>query len=151
MHTLVAILLLVGTLNTHAAIDQRQAKIFRLMELTHVSEEITPEKFRKQTMQFMPKQAKESREMRQAFERSIGQLIAKIDIEAIKEEVALLYETHYTEEDIDALIAFYSTPAGQKVLSKNSIIIEEARKVGIRAVEKAAVALKEDAEKKEAK
>jgi hypothetical protein len=41
-----------------------------------------------------------------------------------------VYDKHLTEEDLDALIAFYSTPTGQKIIKSLPEIMKESMNVG---------------------
>lgn len=42
-----------------------------------------------------------------------------------------LYDKHYTAEDVKALIAFYSTPIGRKVIAVTPSLAQESMQVGI--------------------
>jgi hypothetical protein len=50
-------------------------------------------------------------------------------IEAIMQDMVPVYQKHLTESDVNDLIAFYSSPVGQKVLREMPTIISEAMQV----------------------
>lgn len=41
-----------------------------------------------------------------------------------------IYDKHFTEEDINALVAFYDTPVGKKMVEKLPLIMQESITVG---------------------
>ncbi len=45
-------------------------------------------------------------------------------------ELALVYQKHYTQEEIKALTVFYESPLGQKLLEKTPIVQQESFAVG---------------------
>jgi hypothetical protein len=45
-------------------------------------------------------------------------------------QMAAIYAKHFTAEDLRALVAFYSTPAGQKALKALPLITQEAAGLG---------------------
>lgn len=64
---------------------------------------------------------------------------------------AQLYAKNYSEEELDALVAFYESPAGQSILKKQPQVMAQAmqlgqawgRQVALEALRKAAPAFKE--------
>lgn len=56
-----------------------------------------------------------------------------------------IYQKHYSEEDIQAILAFYKSPVGRRMVSSMPVVMQEAmqagqqwgRKIGERALEKA--------------
>ena len=44
--------------------------------------------------------------------------------------IAPIYNRHFTEEDLDAIIEFYNTPAGKKLGEKTPIITQESMTAG---------------------
>jgi hypothetical protein len=55
---------------------------------------------------------------------------AKIKASDMVEMVIPIYEKHLTPADIDAIIAFYSSPAGKRLVEKQPLILADTMKVG---------------------
>ena len=55
---------------------------------------------------------------------------AKLNVGEVLERIIPLYDKYYTLEDIRAVNAFYSSPAGQKVLSTLPQIMQESMQIG---------------------
>jgi hypothetical protein len=77
--------------------------------------------------------------------RSANPDIPKDEIEAFRQEILSLfdrampqfaasmkpiYKKHFDEADIDAMIAFYETPTGQKAIRKLPMLVQESMAVG---------------------
>ena len=48
-----------------------------------------------------------------------------ITVDEMLDDMAGIYHRHFTREDVDAYIAFYSTPAGQHLLQMTPIVMQE--------------------------
>ena len=46
----------------------------------------------------------------------------------LTDEVAKLYATHFTEKELKEILAFYSSPAGKKLLAQQPIVINSSMK-----------------------
>jgi len=44
--------------------------------------------------------------------------------------VVPVYDRNFTDAEIDGMLAFYSSPVGQKVLSKLPVVLQESMQVG---------------------
>jgi uncharacterized protein len=55
---------------------------------------------------------------------------ARFKPEEIVERLLPIYDKHFTKEEIDALIAFYQTPAGKKLATKQSVLQTDSMAVG---------------------
>lgn len=66
------------------------------------------------------------------------------------EAMVPIYQKHYTEGDINALIAFYSTPTGEKVLNEGPAITAEAMQTMMPIIEKQLGAIQERIQEKTA-
>lgn len=53
-----------------------------------------------------------------------------VGMDKLTPKIIPIYQKHLTEEDLDAIIAFYKTEAGQKLISKMPLILNEAIQVG---------------------
>ena len=56
--------------------------------------------------------------------------LSKINGEELKNIVVPIYDKYYTEEDIDALIAFYKSDIGKKVLQVTPMVTQESMEAG---------------------
>ena len=54
----------------------------------------------------------------------------KIDFKELSDLFAPLYDKYYTVEDLKAVNAFYSSPAGQKILATMPQLMTEAMQIG---------------------
>lgn len=50
----------------------------------------------------------------------------------IQEAVFPLYDKYYTEQELEDMIAFYSTPTGQKVIDKTPDLLAESQEAAVR-------------------
>jgi hypothetical protein len=48
----------------------------------------------------------------------------------IQEQAADLYTKYYTHDEVATLLAFYSTPVGQKVLATTPVLLQESVAIG---------------------
>lgn len=55
---------------------------------------------------------------------------AKKDMNSLLNDMAELYKKHYNENEVKALIKFYSSDLGKKILAKTPIIQQEAFRMG---------------------
>lgn len=52
------------------------------------------------------------------------------DLPALNQKIAAIYDQHFTQADIEALIQFYKTPSGQKYLQELPKVTRESYVVG---------------------
>lgn len=83
----------------------------------------------------------------QAFVTSfIGSYQKKFDVDQLTERLVALYDKHYSDEEIKALLQFYGSPLGQKVAAETPKIAREiqatSRTTGAKAAKEALQALK---------
>jgi hypothetical protein len=55
---------------------------------------------------------------------------AKMDVRELIEKIVPIYDKYYTIDDLRAVNAFYSSPAGQKILSTLPQVMQESMGVG---------------------
>jgi len=70
---------------------------------------------------------KVQKDIRNFYEKYIGW-------RAIHDDIAKIYAKHFTPKEIEDLIAFYSTPTGQKALRMLPQIMAEGRRIGLQKV-----------------
>lgn len=58
-------------------------------------------------------------------ERESEDLIKNFPLDEMLNEMIPIYQRHFTKSDIDAMIAFYSSPAGQKFLHETPAVTAE--------------------------
>lgn len=62
----------------------------------------------------------------QAFvNATISEYEKRYDVDRVTEQLVVLYDKHYTDEEIKGLLQFYGSPLGQKVASENPKIFRE--------------------------
>ncbi len=114
--------------------------IEKLMVALHTRErlQLSMEESRKQTKtmatQILRKELPESSEDELAeIQRMMDEMIDDIEkdyqFDAVLAEMVPIYQRHLTKSDSDQLIAFYSSPVGQKVLRELPAITSEAMQV----------------------
>jgi hypothetical protein len=68
-------------------------------------------------------------EQQAAFEQVMNKYMEKalniVDINDMLDDMARVYQRHVSRSDVDAFIAFYSSPAGQHLLAAQPIIVQE--------------------------
>jgi hypothetical protein len=57
-------------------------------------------------------------------------IMAEVDIDEIEEMVIPIYQKYLTEDDVKAINAFYTTPAGKKIISVQPSIMQESMTAG---------------------
>jgi hypothetical protein len=63
---------------------------------------------------------------REKLDQSMDKMLADMPINDILDAMRPVYAKHFTKGDIDALVAFYSTPVGKKTLAEMPAITGEA-------------------------
>ncbi len=113
---------LIGTAPAPATNDDRAQKIEELLVLTGSGD------LGVQVMEGMLVQ------MRQALPdvpaEWWGAFLEKVDPESLNALVVPIYEKHFSDEEIDAMLAFYRTPVGQSVVTKLPVIMQESMAAG---------------------
>ena len=56
--------------------------------------------------------------------------VEKVDPEELNEMVVPIYTKHLTAEEMEATIEFYRSPAGQSILRKMPVVVEESMQAG---------------------
>lgn len=52
------------------------------------------------------------------------------NIDFFEKEIITLYKKYYTAEDIDALLKFYKTPIGKKMIQVTPVLLQESMSIG---------------------
>jgi uncharacterized protein len=107
--------------------------IVRLFDAMHVKEQVHS------TMDLMAVQMKQiTREtLKERFPQASAEDFAKADaisdemlkdypIDGVVDDIVPVYQKHLTKDDVEAMLAFYSTPTGQKLLREQPQITTES-------------------------
>ena len=104
-----------------------RAKIVEFMEITGAKS------LGDQVMQAMVQQlSAEAQRANPNVPKRVHELVREVAIEVLKEhsdelfsKTAVLYEKHFTETEIDELIAFYRSPTGKKTIEVMPALLQE--------------------------
>ena len=127
----------------------KDADIRALMELTGARDQIqdavanSSEQYREKLLQTVPNGDKG-----QAFVTSfVNGYQKKFDVDQLTEQLVVIYDKHYTDEELKGLLQFYGSPLGQKVAGEAPKIAREiqaaSRTTGAKAAKEVLQALKE--------
>lgn len=111
---------------TTATADEHASKerdIRRLLEVTGAS------KLGAQMMTTMIQSFKQT--MPQAPSGFWDDFQKEIDMGELVEKIVPIYDRHLSDEDIRAAIAFYESPAGQRLITSQPVILQESMAVGM--------------------
>jgi hypothetical protein len=80
-----------------------------------------------------------------AFNKVMNQFMEKafniITIDEMLDDMTAIYQRHINRTDVDALIAFYSSPAGQHLLDAQPVIMQEYMPMVMKRVQERSTAL----------
>ncbi len=131
---MVVTLILFMPLFSHAENSVKQEKIEKIFELMDAEKMV--DSIYTQIDQLYAKMAEDlniEKEDRPVFERYMQKLSAlmreEMTWEKMKGPITEIYITHYTEEEIDALLAFYSSDEGRSILKKMPAVIQDSMKI----------------------
>ncbi len=92
-----------------------------------------------------PEGARMSPERQAALEKVTERYLEKAltlnSVDEMLDDMAAIYQRHFTREDVDAYIAFYSTPAGKHLLQMTPVIMQEYMPVVMQRVQERSKAL----------
>ncbi len=57
-------------------------------------------------------------------------VLAEVNADELENLIIPVYQKHFNDEDIKAINAFYDTPAGQKMIGKMPVIMQESMAIG---------------------
>jgi hypothetical protein len=112
-----------------AELDAKIEELMAMTNMTAMMRQIAPQIFSQITTVIrnaspdIPKNEIEAfrQEILSLFDRSMPQFTASMKP---------IYKKHFNEADIDAMIAFYETPTGQKAIRKLPMLMQESIAVG---------------------
>jgi uncharacterized protein len=117
-----------GTAKPASSIDPtKEADIRALLELVGARDQVqesvrqTAEQYREKILAAVPES-----ERGQAFvNTTINEYEKHYDVDRVNEQLVVLYDKHYTDEEIKSLLQFYGSPLGQKVAAESPKIFHE--------------------------
>jgi len=118
----------------------KDADIRSLMELIGAHDQVqeavsnSTEQYREKLLATVP-----NTEKGQAFVNSFADAYQKnFNVDEVTEQLAAIYDKHYTDEEIKTLLQFYGSPVGQKVAAETPKIAREIQAASRAAGAKAA-------------
>jgi hypothetical protein len=70
--------------------------------------------------------AAQKKELREKIEGIMGQALGPDAIKQMLEATIPVYQHHLTKADLQAMVAFYTSPVGQKILHEQSAMVQES-------------------------
>lgn len=99
----------------------------------------------------LPESARITPEQQAALDKLTSHFLEKATnlypVDEMLDDMAGIYQKHFTREDVDAYIAFYSTPAGQRLLQLTPVIMQEYVPVVMQRVQDRSKALTDEMSK----
>jgi len=109
------------------------AQVMKLLELLQVRDslEVTLEAVKKQMRnsaedQFRDKIMNPSPEQLKSIQAIVDDVFRDISADDMIKDVVPVYQKHLTRSDVRALVAFYSSPPGQKILREQPAMVRES-------------------------
>ena len=114
--------------NGNPSVDPaKESDIRALLELIGARDQVqdsvkqSAEQYREKLLATVP-----NNERGQAFvNAAINEYEKKYDVDHVTEQLVVLYDKHYSAEEIKGLLQFYGSPLGQKVAAENPKIFRE--------------------------
>jgi hypothetical protein len=116
-----------------SSVDRRARleHLLQLMNMELVKEQMIDQVFRSLLSSMPSNVPREIRPKVEEAKRKVLELIKRrFSWQVMKPQYMKLYEEAFTDEEIDGMIAFYSTPAGQSCLKKIPIVMQRSMVIG---------------------
>ena len=114
-----------------------KAEVLKFLDLMHARAQMV------QTMAGMAKQMRQGAEAAfkqkvpdatpeqlQKLDKIFDNLFSDLPVDDIIDAIVPIYQKHLTKADLNAVVAFYSTSAGQKILKEMPAILSESMQAG---------------------
>jgi hypothetical protein len=99
----------------------------------------------KEIAESQPESARMTPEQQAALDKVTDRYLEKAmnlyPVDEMLDDMAAIYQRHFTREDVDVYIAFYSTPAGKHLLQMTPVIMQEYMPVVMQRVQERSKAL----------
>ena len=140
---------------------QQLAKLFELMKIREQTASMTQtltgmiqqqlQQQEKEMTANQPESANLTPEKQEALDKVMNRFLEKAisiyTVDEMLDDMAGIYQKHFTREDVNAYIAFYSTPAGQRLLQVTPVIMQEYVPVVMQRVQERSKALTDEMSK----
>jgi hypothetical protein len=77
----------------------------------------------------VPEASKRPEQVRAMIDDMLNEIYGEYPIDAILQDMVPIYQKYLSNSDVDALISFYSTPVGQKMLRELPHILAESSQI----------------------
>ena len=128
---------------------EQLAKLFELMKIREQTASMTQtltgmiqqqlQQQEKEMTANQPESANLTPEKQAALDKVMNRFLEKAisiyTVDEMLDDMAGIYQRHFTREDVNAYIAFYSTPAGQHLLQLTPVIVQEYMPVVMQRVQ----------------
>jgi uncharacterized protein len=112
------------------------AQVVKLMELLRVRDElqITLDAMKQQmkdaaTETFSERIPNPTPEQLRSVNSVVDDVFTEVSLDDLIKDLVPVYQRHLTRSDVSALITFYSSPAGQKILREQAAMVKESMRV----------------------
>jgi hypothetical protein len=105
---------------------EKYLAVMHTRDLMKTISDTMSKQMRQVTSEMLKKQSNVSPEMRERVNKMTDDLIRNMPIDEMIDAMIPVYQKHFTKGNIDDLLAFYSTPTGQKVVKETPAISAEA-------------------------
>ncbi len=115
----------------------KAAKIEQLMRLTHTESVVTQMTSQIRTMMVSQVEAiggtpESKATAMELMNKLADQISQRMDWQKLKPDYVKLYADVFAEEEIDGMVAFYKTPAGQAMIEKMPMLLMKSMEIGRR-------------------
>lgn len=118
---------------TSAQAKPSEAQVMKLLELMGVQDglQITVDAMKDQLKTSAEQALREkiavpTAEQIIAVDRIVDEEFKKLSLDSMIQDLVPVYQRHFTRADVEALIAFYSSPAGKKIIREQPAMLRES-------------------------
>jgi uncharacterized protein len=143
----VVVLLLAGVgfgQQTPADVPASKEDVQRYLDAMHTRDlmkstmEIMTKQIHKMTHDMLQKQSNLPADFEARENKTVDDMLENIPIDEIIDAMIPVYQKHLTKGDVDGLVAFYSSPTGQKVIKEMPAITAESLQASSGIIQKMA-------------
>jgi hypothetical protein len=135
-----------------AASKQDVQRLFNVMsnkdQIRHLMEQLFAQTKALNRVEIKKRQPDISEEELSRMDRESDELVRTFPIDAMMDDMIPVYQRHFNKSDIDGLIAFYSSPTGQKFLQEMPAVTAESMQAAYPRIQSALDAALKRAEEK---
>ena len=105
---------------------QKYLAVMHTRDLMKSVSQTMSKQMRQVTTEMLKKQSNVTPEMEERVNKVTDDLVKNMPIDEMLDAMTPVYQKHFTKGNIDDLVAFYSTPTGQKLIKELPAITAEA-------------------------